>query len=148
MKLAIACDHAAVTYKDLLRDRLRSAGHEVTDCGTNDTASCDYPDYALKACSLVASGACQRAILVCGTGIGMSIAANKVAGIRCALVHSVETATLAAGHNNAQVIAMGARVIDQMTAWNCVQAWLATPFEERHQRRLDKIAAIERRPAC
>ena len=143
MRLAIACDHAALGYKERLRELLRSAGHQVTDCGTDSTASCDYPDFAQAACKLVQSGDCERAVLICGTGIGMSIAANKMTGIRCALVHSVETARLAAAHNRAQALAMGARIIDLATAWSCVQTWLAEPFEERHQRRLDKIAALE-----
>jgi ribose 5-phosphate isomerase B len=148
MQIALAGDHSAIGHKDRIRDLLRSAGHDVVDCGTNDTASCDYPDYADKACRLVREGTCARAVLICGTGIGMSIAANKVLGIRCALVHSPETARLAGAHNKAQVIALGARVMDALTAWACVQAWLAAPFEDRHQRRLDKIAALESGGSC
>jgi ribose 5-phosphate isomerase B len=96
----------------------------------------------------VADGRCQRGVLICGTGIGMSIVANKVPGIRAALVHSLDTARTTAAHNNPQVLVLGARIVDAPTACAMVEAWLSTPFEERHQRRLDKIAAIEGKKPC
>lgn len=149
MRITIASDHAAVAHKKAIADHLRALGHTVTDFGTNSEASCDYPDYGLPATVEVAEGRADRGILVCGTGIGMSIGANKVKGIRCALVHSVETAQITAAHNNPQVIALGARIVDIPTALAMVDAWLTTPFEARHQRRLDKITAYENaHPSC
>ena len=127
---------------------LVAQGHTVQDFGTNSGASCDYPDHGLPATVAVAEGRADRGILVCGTGIGMSIAANKVKGIRCALVHSVDTARTTAAHNNPQVIALGARIVDAATAVQMVDAWLSTPFETRHQRRLDKISAYEDTHPC
>jgi ribose 5-phosphate isomerase B len=148
MRIAIAADHAAVDHKRAVADHLRGLGHEVVDFGTDSAASCDYPDHGIPACVAVAKGECHRGILICGTGIGMSIAANKVPGIRCGLAHSVDTARLAANHNNAQVLALGARIVDAATAIAMVEVFLTTPFEVRHQRRLDKIAAYEKSPTC
>ncbi|MFM2092853.1 MAG: ribose 5-phosphate isomerase [Planctomycetota bacterium] len=148
MRIAIAVDHAAVEHKRAVIAHLQAQGHTVADFGTDSSASCDYPDHGLPACVAVAKGECQRGILICGTGIGMSIAANKVPGIRCGLAHSVDTARLAANHNNAQVLALGARIVDIPTALAMVDVFLTTPFESRHQRRLDKIAAFEKQPAC
>lgn len=148
MNIAIACDHAAVAHKRAIAERLRALGHQVQDFGTDSDASCDYPDHGHPAACAVADGRCQRGVLICGTGIGMSIVANKVPGIRCALVDSVELARTTAAHNNPQVLALGARIVDIPTACAMVEAWLSTPFEARHQRRLDKIAAIERGTAC
>ena len=147
MRLALACDHAALGHKVAIAEALRGWGHEVVDFGTDSTASCDYPDHGRPAAEAVASGRCDRGILVCGTGIGMSIVANKVPGIRCALIHSLETARITAAHNAPQMIALGARIVDIPTAILMVEAWLTTPFETRHQGRLDKIAAGER-PTC
>lgn len=148
MRIAIAADHSAVEHKRAVAAHLRGLGHEVVDFGTDSAASCDYPDYGIPAAQAVASGDCAKGVLICGTGIGMSIAANKVHGIRCALVHSLDTARLAANHNNAQILALGARIVDVPTAIAMVELWLTTPFEDRHQRRLDKIAACERSPSC
>lgn len=139
MRIAIACDHAAVAHKKTVIAHLEAAGHTIEDFGTNTDASCDYADHGYPAVRSVASSRNARGILICGTGIGMSIAANKVLGIRCALVHSVETARITAAHNNPQVLALGARIVDAATAVAMVDAWLTTPFEERHQRRIDKI---------
>lgn len=139
MRIAIACDHAAVAHKKAVIAHLEATGHTVEDFGTNTDASCDYADYAYPATRSVASGRNQRGILICGTGIGMSIAANKVPGIRCALVHSIDTARTTAAHNLPQVLAYGARIVDAATGVAMVDAWLTTPFEERHQRRIDKI---------
>ena len=143
MRIAIASDHAGVEHKRAVLEHLRAAGHAVTDCGAHTTASCDYADFAQAACRLVQDGAADRAVLICGTGIGMSIAANKMRGIRCGLAHDVATARLAAGHNHAHALALGARVVDVATAIAMVDAFLAEPFESRHQRRLDKITALE-----
>ncbi|HAN31402.1 MAG TPA: ribose 5-phosphate isomerase B [Myxococcales bacterium] len=143
MRLVIASDHAAVTLRMQLVETLRSWGHEVVDLGCEADRRVDYPDYAATACDRVLSGQADRAVLVCGTGIGMSIAANKVAGIRAALVHDVTTAALAAQHNNANVLCLGGRVLGPVTCEQCLEAWLSTEFETRHQHRLDKITAME-----
>lgn len=143
MKLAVVGDHAAVAHTRAIIAHLRQAGHQVEDFGTLTEASCDYPDLAGPACESVAAGRNERVVLVCGTGIGVSIVANKVPGIRCALVHNEMTARLAREHNNAQALALGARVVDIPTALTMVDAWLGATFEARHQRRLDKIAARE-----
>jgi ribose 5-phosphate isomerase B len=148
MRIAIACDHAAVAHKLAVIAHLQAAGHTVEDFGTHSDASVDYSDYGLPATISVAEGRNERGILICGTGIGMSIAANKVPGIRCALVHSVALAQTTAGHNRPQVLAFGARIVDIATGVAMVDAWLATPFEERHQRRLDKITAYEGARSC
>ena len=144
MRLAVACDHAALDHKRAIIAHLRAQGHAVEDFGADTPASCDYPDYAAPACQAVAAGRAERAVLICGSGIGVSIVANKVPGIRCGLAHSVETARLAREHNDAQALAMGARFVDVPTALAMVDAWLGATFEPRHQRRLDKIAACER----
>lgn len=146
MRIAIAGDHASPIHKKAIAERLRALGHQVTDHGTDSEASCDYADFARLACSAWRRGEADRVVLVCGTGIGMSIAANKVRGLRCALVHSLDTARLAAQHNQAQCLALGARIVDAPTAMAMVEAWLTTPFEQRHQRRLDKVAELETNP--
>lgn len=146
MRIAVASDHAGLAHRRAIAAHLAGLGHQVDDFGTATEASCDYPDFAAPACRAVMAGQDQRAVLVCGTGIGVSIVANKVPGLRCALVHSVDTARLAKEHNDAQAIAMGARVVDIPTALAMVDAWLGAAFEPRHQRRLDKIAGVEQRP--
>ncbi len=145
MRIAIAGDHASPAMKAALAAHLRAAGHEVTDFGTDSEASCDYPDLVTAPCRAVLDGVADRAVLICGTGIGISIAANKVPGIRCALVHDETTARLAREHNDAHALALGARVLDVATAQRLVDVFLGATFEARHQRRLDKIAALERR---
>ncbi|MDP8208915.1 MAG: ribose 5-phosphate isomerase B [Candidatus Electryonea clarkiae] len=146
MKIVVAADHGGVDLKDQILIHLQKAGHEVTDLGTYSSESVDYPDYALEASIKVASGEMECGILFCGTGIGMSIAANKIAGIYCAKVNSEEEGKLAAEHNLANMLALGCRMIDPETAWSAVKAWLETPHGgERHQRRVGKIAAIEKR---
>lgn len=147
MRIALAGDHAALEHKQALRLHLEAQGHEVVDYGTHTSASCDYPDYAAPACRAVLAGQHDRAVLVCGSGIGISIAANKIAGFRCALAYNVETARLAGEHNAAHGLALGARFITVADATAMVDAFLAARFEERHQRRLDKIHALEK-PAC
>lgn len=141
MRIAVACDHSALAHKRAIIAHLIGLGHQVEDFGTDSEASCDYPDFAGPACESVAKGANGAAIVVCGSGIGVSIVANKVPGIRCALAHSVDTARLAKEHNNAQALALGARIVTIDTALAMVDAWLNATFENRHQRRLDKIAA-------
>ena len=144
MKLAIASDHAGITLKKYLIENLK-APVEWIDCGPNDSASVDYPDFAAKACALVTSGKVERAVLVCGSGLGMSIAANKIAGIRAAHVESSYTASLAAEHNNANVLCVGERITAAPYALVMVQSWLNTKFGgDRHQRRIDKITALEK----
>lgn len=148
MRIAIACDHAAVSHKLAVAAHLTALGHTVEDFGTGTDASVDYPDYGLPAAQSVASGRNEKGILICGTGIGMSIAANKVPGIRCALVHNLFTAQMTAAHNKPQVLAFGARIVDEAMGIQMVDTWLTTPFEERHQRRIDKIHAGEGAPSC
>ena len=144
MKIAMGADHAAFLLKDELRDALRQAGHEVTDFGTDSAASTDYPDYARLVAGSVASGAAERGILVCTTGVGMSIAANKIHGIRAALGVNPEEVRLTRAHNNANVLTLGSKFTDAAAAKDLVRLFLETPFEGgRHQRRLDKIAQME-----
>ncbi len=148
MRIAIACDHAGVAHKNAVIARLIALGHQVEDFGTSSTSSCDYSDHGYPAVRSVANGSNERGILICGTGIGMSIAANKVAGIRCALVHNLFTAQITAAHNKPQVLAFGARIVDEALGVAMVETWLITPFEERHQRRIDKIHAGEGAQPC
>jgi ribose 5-phosphate isomerase B len=143
MRIAVASDHAGFAHKNAIRAHLEARAHQVVDFGTMNATSCDYPDLAAPAGRAVMAGAVAAAVLVCGTGIGISIAANKVPGLRCALVHNLDTARLAKEHNNAQAIALGARVVDIPTALALVDCWLSTSFDVRHQRRLDKIHALE-----
>lgn len=145
MQLVIAGDHASPALKSALVAHLRARGHEVRDLGTDGAASVDYPDYAALACGEVLHGRAERAILICGTGIGISIAANKIAGIRCGLAHSPDTGRLAWEHNRAQVLALGARVLDAAAATATVDAWLAATADAgpRHANRIAKIAALE-----
>lgn len=143
MRIAIASDHAAVALRKELGQGMTRAGHTVTDLGCAAGERVDYPDFAREVANAVLSGAADRGVLVCGTGIGMSIAANKIDGIRAALVHDVTTAALAAQHNNANILCLGGRVLGPIVAAACLEAWLTTPFEARHQARLDKITALE-----
>lgn len=144
MNIAIASDHGGFEYKKILIPYIELLGHTVRDFGCPDEQSCDYSDYAAPACEAVQKGECDRAILVCGTGIGMSIAANKLRGIRCALCGDVLSAKLTREHNDTNALAMGGRIIGIETAKAIVDAWLSTGFTGgRHQRRIDKIAALE-----
>jgi ribose 5-phosphate isomerase B len=145
MKIAIGADHAGYALKDLVRDALRQAGHEVIDVGTNSADSTDYPDYAVAVAEGVVSGAAERGILVCSTGVGMSIAANKIDGIRAALAFNVDEVRLTRAHNDANIITIGARYTDPEAANEMVRIFLETPFEGgRHARRLGKIADLEK----
>jgi ribose 5-phosphate isomerase B len=145
MRLVIAGDHASPALKAHLAAHLRGRGHDVRDLGTDSDASVDYPDYARLACAEVTAGRAERAILICGTGIGISIAANKLPGIRCGVAHDAMTGRLAWEHNRAQVLAIGARVLDAAAAAITVDAWLEAKPDEgpRHQRRIEKIAEID-----
>ncbi|MEO6387706.1 MAG: ribose 5-phosphate isomerase B [Croceibacterium sp.] len=141
MKIAIASDHAAFELKGELAEWLRELGHEVADLGTDGTASVDYPDYGYKLGEHIAAGKAERGVALCGSGIGISIAVNRVAAARCALVNEPLSAALAREHNDANVIALGARLIGIDMAKACVEAFLATPFGGgRHQRRVDKLS--------
>ena len=145
MRVALGADHAGVHLKDAVRSLLESRGIEVQDAGTTDETSVDYPDYAARVGHSVAGGEVDRGILVCGTGLGMAIAANKVVGVRAAPVVDLESAKLSREHNDVNVLALGARLTAPDTALQIVATFLDTPFAGgRHQRRLDKIAALER----
>lgn len=145
MKIAIGCDHGAYALKEKVIAHLKGEGYEVEDFGTHSTASCDYPDYAIPAAKAVASGECDRGIVLCTTGIGVSIAANKVKGIRCALLSDIMSAQLTRLHNDTNMMALGAGVVGENLALSIVNIWLTTPFsgEERHQRRINKVMAAE-----
>ncbi len=144
MKIAFGCDHAGIEVKDKLISFIKSLGHEVIDCGTNSKDSCDYPDFALKVAQNVVSKNADKGILICGTGIGMSIAANKVKGIRAAVCWSKDTAKLIAQHNNANIMCAGARFaeVEEICSW--IKIFLETEFEQRHTKRIDKITQIEK----
>ena len=144
MKIAIGADHAGFELKNQLGDVLRQGGHEVCDFGTNSVESTDYPDYAVRVGQAVASGAVERGVLVCGSGAGMSIAANKVRGVRAAVAVSLEEVRLTRAHNNLNVLTLGARFTDALKARELVQAFLETPFDGgRHERRVAKISQLD-----
>ena len=145
MKIVIGSDHAGLELKEEIKSLLETGGYEITDVGTNSPASVDYPDFGFEAARLVASGAADRGILVCGTGIGMSIAANKVKGVRAALIHDLYTAIQSRKHNDANVLVLGGRVTGRGLAEEIVKVWLSTEFEGgRHLGRIKKIEAFEK----
>lgn len=144
MTVALACDHSALEMKQLVKDLLDEMGIAYRDFGTDTAASCDYPVFAARAAKAVAAGECDRGIVICGTGIGVSIAANKVKGVRCALCSEPYSAKLTRQHNDSNVLAMGARVIGPELARMIAETWLTTEFEGgRHQRRVDLLSALE-----
>lgn len=143
MRIAIASDHAAVELRLEIAAWLVEQGHQIEDLGSDPGQRVDYPDYAAAVAGAVVQGGCDRGILLCGSGIGMSIAANKYAGIRAALVHDVTGARLAAEHNNANVLCMGARMTGWLVMHECIEVWLNTPFDERHRHRVNLIAQSE-----
>ena len=145
MKIAIGCDHGALDLKNVLVAYLTDKGHEVKDFGTYTAASCDYPEFAEAAAKAVAGGECDKGIVLCTTGIGVSITANKVKGIRCALLSDVMSARLTREHNDTNMMALGAGVVGQLLALRIVDTWLETEFsgDARHQRRIDKLMAVE-----
>jgi len=143
MRIAMGADHGGVDLKDSLSQRLRDAGHEVADLGTHGTESVDYPDFGRAVAEAVASGDADRGILVCGTGQGMAMTANKVAGIRAGVVSDAFSARMIVEHNNAQVLSIGARVVGPSLAEVIVDAFLNASFEGgRHARRVAKIAPL------
>ena len=146
MKIAIACDHGALALKNALVSRLEKQGYEVKDFGTYTLDSCDYPDFAEKAAKAVAAGECEKGIVLCTTGIGISIAANKIKGIRCALLSDIMSAKLTRLHNDTNMMAVGAGVVGEMLALEIMDTWLGTEFsgDPRHQRRIDKMMALEK----
>ena len=145
MRIALAADHRGHLLKDRVAALLTESGHETIDMGTNSSKSCDYPDLGFQAARAVAEGAVDRGILVCGTGIGMSIVANKVAGVRAAICHDELTAQISRRHNDANVLCLAADVLGEDLVRRIVRSWLETGFEDggRHSRRVTKIKCIE-----
>lgn len=144
MKVILSADHAGMTIRNEMKDLLETMGIDYVDTGCEGTDSVDYPDFALPAAERVASGEFDFGILICGTGVGMSISANKVTGVRCALVHDVFSAKATKQHNDANMLAMGERVVGPGLAREIAKAWLETEFEGgRHSRRVDKITSYE-----
>ena len=144
MKIAIGCDHGALDLKNKVIAHLTAKGYEMVNFGTDTLDSCDYPDFAGPAAKAVASGECDKGIVLCTTGIGVSITANKVKGIRCALLSDVMSARMTRQHNDTNMMAIGAAVVGQMLALEIIDTWLGTEFEGgRHQRRIDKMMALE-----
>ena len=140
LTIAIGGDHAGLPLKAILQEALAAAGHQVVDVGTNATASVDYPDFAHQVCAAVEAGKASFGVLVCGTGIGMQIAANRHAGIRATVLHGTTEARLTRAHNDANVACFGARTTGPEVALDALAAFLVTEFEGgRHQRRIDKI---------
>ena len=147
MKIALACDHGGLELKLAIKQHLETGGFETEDFGTHTTDSCDYPDYAAPAARAVAEGRCDRGVLVCTTGVGMSVTANKIPGIRCALLSDLMSARLTREHNDSNIVALGQGVVGEKLALEIVDTFLATPFSngERHIRRLAKLAALEQK---
>ncbi|GAA0436538.1 MAG: ribose 5-phosphate isomerase B [Bacillota bacterium] len=144
MKVIVTADHAGMTVRNEIKDLLEEMNIDYEDVGCSCESSVDYPDYALPAAERVASGEFDRGIFICGTGIGMSIAANKVKGIRCALTHDVYSAKLTRQHNNSNVLAMGERVVGPGLAREVARIWLETDFDGgRHENRINKITTYE-----
>jgi ribose 5-phosphate isomerase B len=146
MKIAIGCDHGALNLKNKMVSHLEAKGFEVKDFGTYTNASCDYPEFAAAAARAVASGECEKGIVLCTTGIGVSISANKIDGIRCALLSDVWSAKMTRLHNDTNMMALGAGVVGENLALEIADVWLGTAFsgDERHQRRIDKLMALEK----
>ena len=145
MKIALGCDHGGYELKQFIMKTLEKLGYEYEDFGCYSLESCDYPDFGAAAARAVAEGKCDRGIVICTTGIGISIAANKIKGIRCALLSDVMSARLTREHNDTNMMAIGAGVTGEMLALEIVDTWLDTEFShaERHQRRIDKVMALE-----
>lgn len=146
MKISLGCDHGGYALKEHIKAYLESKGHEVVDCGTYSTDSCDYPIFGEAAARKVQSGECERGIVICTTGIGISIAANKVKGIRCCACSDCYSAEMSRVHNDANMLALGARVVGTELGRMIAKSFLAGEFEGgRHQRRIDKLTALENR---
>lgn len=145
MKLLLGSDHGGIHLKEHIKKYLADKGYEITDVGTYSEDSCDYPDYAAKLCGELVKGTAEKGILICGTGIGISIAANKCKGIRAAVCNDVYSAKMSREHNNANVLCMGERIVGVGVAELIVDTWLNTEFAGgRHARRVDKIMALEK----
>lgn len=143
MKISIANDHGGFVLKTIIRDHLKELGYQVIDCGCESEDSCDYPDFAHKAAELVENGTCERGIVICTTGVGVSIVANKHKGVRCGLVYNTDTAKLTRKHNNVNMIAIGGLYTTKALALEYVTLFLNTDFEGgRHKRRVDKIEQL------
>jgi len=147
MRIAIGSDHAGFELKNVLLEQLGAAGHEITDVGTFDTSPVDYPDYAAAVGNAVLDGRCERGVLICGSGVGASVAANKLRGIRAGLCHDTYSAHQGVEHDDMNVLVLGARIIGPALAKELMEAFLRAEFtrEERHMRRLKKVAALEER---
>lgn len=147
MKIVIGCDHGGFEHKNAIAEHLKDRGFEVVDCGIYENKSVDYPDIAVKVCEKITSGECDRGILVCGTGIGIGISANKVPGIRCAMVSDAYSAQMTREHNDANMISLGGRTLGGGLAVTIVEKFLTTEFsgDARHQRRIDMITDIEKK---
>lgn len=144
MKLAVASDHAGFEMKEKIKSHLESHGHTVEDFGCYNTESCDYPDFARKLCKAVLENMCERGVLVCGTGLGMSYTANRHKGIRAALCLNTYMAEMSRAHNDANVLVLGSRITDFAAAKDILRVWMETPFEGgRHLRRIQKIDGEE-----
>jgi len=144
MKIAIGSDHAGFGLKEDLLEHLKGLNHDIVDCGTDTTASVDYPDFGEKVSKMVSSGEVERGILICGTGLGMSMVANKFPNVRAALCNDLFSAKMSRLHNDANVLVLGGRIIGKDLAAEIVRTWMSTAFEgERHMRRLNKIKKIE-----
>lgn len=144
MDIALGSDHRGIARRTWAEAAVAHSGHQPVDFGTHSEASCDYPDIAAAVCQAIVSGKCERGILICGTGIGMSIAANKFCGIRAAVCHDLKTAELSRLHNNANVLCLS-DALDQQQLETIVAVWIRTEFEGgRHARRVEKIAELER----
>lgn len=145
MKIAIGCDHAGFGLKEDILGLLKSLDVEYIDCGTNSTESVDYPDFGEKVSELVSSGRIEKGILICATGIGMSMVANKFPNVRASLCNDLFTAKMSRLHNDANILALGGKIVGKDLAVEIVKLWLTTPFEgERHLIRINKIKAIEK----
>ena len=146
MRISIGCDHGALDLKNKVVLHLQARGFEVADFGTYTSESCDYPDFASAAAIAVARGNCDKGIVLCTTGIGVSIVANKVDGIRCALLSDLKSAEMTRLHNDTNMMALGAGIVGENLALEIVDTWLGTEFsgDERHQRRIDKLMALEK----
>lgn len=145
MKIAIAADHGGFILKEKLRGQLAALGHDVMDFGTTSTESCDYPDFAQAAGEAVAEGRADRGLLICTTGIGMAMAANKIGGVRAAAARSEDEVRMTREHNDANVLTLGAKYVDERRALALIRVFLETAFSrgERHVRRIAKIAQME-----
>ena len=145
MNISIASDHGGFALKERVSQYLKDKGYEVTDCGTYSSDSCDYPDFGAKAARLVSEGKCQCGIVICTTGIGIGIAANKIKGVRCALCLNTDMASITRKHNDANMLAMGAKYVTAQQAFEITDVFLSTDFEGgRHSKRVDKLMDLER----